>query len=75
MRGTSLPWLPGYTCAMGSAMQGPRPRSISHSSSASGASGARLCRRAPGVGIPAGAATGGSRVVGSIDAMLHGTMR
>jgi hypothetical protein len=60
---------------MGSAMQGPRPRSIGHSSLASGASGARLRRRAPGVGISAGAAKGGSRVVGSIDAMLHGTMR
>jgi hypothetical protein len=35
----------------------------------------RLHHRAPGAGIPAGAATGGSRAVSSIDAMLHGTRR
>jgi negative regulator of sigma E activity len=42
---------------------------------ASGAGDVRLCRRAPGTGIPARAATGGSRVASSVDTMLHSMRR
>jgi hypothetical protein len=60
---------------VGSAMQGPRHRAFGHVSSASGVGGARLRHRAPGAGIPTGAATGGSRAAGSVDAMLHDMRR
>jgi hypothetical protein len=43
-------------------------------SSGSGAGGARLCHRPPDVGIPAGAAMGGSRAVDSGDGMPRLTM-
>jgi hypothetical protein len=60
-------------CArVGSATQGPRWCAFNRVSSASGAGGTRLRRRAPGVSIPAGAATGGSRAAGNVDVMLHG---
>jgi hypothetical protein len=58
-----------------SATQGPRQRAFGRVSSASGAGGARLRRRAPGAGIPAGAATGNMRAADSIDATLHDTRR
>jgi hypothetical protein len=48
-------------------MPGSRRRTFGRVSSASGAGGARLHRRAPGAGIPAGAVTGSSRAVGSGD--------
>jgi hypothetical protein len=67
---------PTWLCArVGGAMQGPRRRASGCGSSASGAGGARLHRRAPSVGIPAGAVTVGSRTLGSVDAMLHGIRR
>jgi hypothetical protein len=59
----------------GIATQGPRRCAFSRISSASRAGGVRLRRRAPGAGIPAGTATGGSRAVGSVDAMLHDMRR
>jgi hypothetical protein len=63
------------TRATGSATQGPRRRAFGCVSSFSGTGGARLRRQAPGASIPAGAAMGGSRATGSVDAMLHGTRR
>jgi hypothetical protein len=74
-RGANTPWLRGYAHAAGSATQGPRQRAFGRVSSASGAGSARLHRRAPSAGIPTGAATGGSRAVGSVNAMLHGMRR
>jgi hypothetical protein len=70
-----VPTHPSYACTTGSATQGPRRCAFYRVSSASGAGDTRLRRRAPGAGIPAGAATGGSRVTGSVDAMLHSTRR
>jgi hypothetical protein len=59
----------------GSATQGSRRHAFDRVSSANGAGGMRLRRRAPGMGIPAGAAMGGSRAAGSIDATLHAMRR
>jgi hypothetical protein len=68
--------LPTRLCARGNrATQGPRRCSYGHVSSASGAGGARLHRRAAGGGILVGAVMGGSRAVTSDDVMLHGTRR
>jgi hypothetical protein len=66
--GASTPCLRGYTGVWAVLCRG-------HVSSASGVGGARLRHRAPGAGIPTGAATGGSRAVGSVDAMLHDMRR
>jgi hypothetical protein len=74
-RGASAPWLRSYARAAGSTMQWPRLCAFDRVSSAGGAGNARLRRRAPGVGIPAGAATGGSRAAGIVDVMLHGMRR
>jgi hypothetical protein len=59
----------------GSATQGSRRHAFGRVGSANGAGGMRLRRRAPGMGIPAGAATGGSRAAGSVDATLHDMRR
>jgi hypothetical protein len=60
---------------MGSAMQRPRRCTFGCVNLASMAGGARLRRRAPSVGIPAGAVTGGNRTAGSVDATLHDMRR
>jgi hypothetical protein len=64
--------LPTWLCTHSDrATHGPRRRSHGRVSTASGAGGARLRRRAVGGGILAGAAMGGSRAAASDNVMLH----
>jgi hypothetical protein len=58
----------------GSATQGPRWCTFGTASLASGADYVRLCRRAPGVGIPA-MQRRHNRAAGSVDMTLHGMRR
>jgi hypothetical protein len=66
---------PAMCMREGSATQGPRRCAFGRVSSASGAGCTRLHRRAPSLGIPAGALMGGSQPGGSVDVMLHGMRR
>jgi hypothetical protein len=72
MRGTSAPWLRGYARAPTGLHRG-LDGALSAVSARPVVGGVRLHRRAPGAGISAGAATGGSRAAGSSDGMSRCT--